>query len=244
MASISGTSASETLTGTPENDTIYGNGGNDTLLGNEGNDTLIGADGNDRLEGGDGNDWLSGYGGVDTLIGGAGADTLYGGSGRDTLDGGAGADTIFLEFDQAVDTLTGGGGADLFQSSISSFITGNTIDTRDVITDFSVADGDRISFGMTDGRLPGFNEYLLWYGAITTPGFSLVRGAELPDPPERGFVSVSTWTGGGSTYVIVDTNSDGRLGDGDAVIELQGAPVLSASAFAPGAFTVIGRAHV
>jgi Ca2+-binding RTX toxin-like protein len=60
---------------------------------------------------------------------GAGIDTLIGGAGRDRLNGGDGNDT-----------LTGGAGADRFRFSNRPNATTN----RDTITDFSIAQGDRI----------------------------------------------------------------------------------------------------
>jgi Ca2+-binding RTX toxin-like protein len=240
VAYINGTSASETLAGTSSNDTIYGNGGTDILLGQDGDDWLYGADGADRLEGGSGNDVLYGAGGDDTLLGGAGADRLEGGAGRDVLDGGDGNDDIVVVADQVSDTLTGGAGADTFLATLGN--SGNrTLTTADVITDFSVAEGDRVYLGVTDGR--NWSDYLIWYGAITTPNFSLTAGAKLPDAPEAGFISVSTWTGGDSTYLLVDVDSNGALNDGDFVLEFRGATFLSREMFTQGTLTAsIGTA--
>ncbi len=106
-------------------DSIHGYSGHDLLDGGGGNDTLFGGSGNDALFGGAGDDVLDGGAGDDLLFGGPGNDLLAGGSGGDTLDGGAGADT-----------LAGGAGADLFRLA-GGF--GN-----DVITDFDLAQGDRI----------------------------------------------------------------------------------------------------
>ncbi len=88
------------------------------LLGDGGHSELIAGSGNDLLEGGSGNDVLKGGAGDDTLIGGDGDDILDGGLGSDILTGGAGMDTfVWLEIDDG---------------------------TTDTITDFSVAEGDRI----------------------------------------------------------------------------------------------------
>jgi len=239
VAYISGTSASETLTGTSGDDNINGNGGADTLLGGGGNDYLSSAEGNDRLEGGDGDDTLYAGLGDDVLLGGAGADILTGGYGRDTLDGGAGNDRLYIEFDESSDTLTGGAGADSFETFIGSegYYRGKTINTGDVITDFSVAEGDRLQLGVTGGRLSGSGDYLVWYGAITNQNFSLVAGAVLPDAPEPGFASVSTWSNGNSIYLIIDTNSNGQLNDGDVVLQFRGVSGLSTDIFAAGTLT-------
>lgn len=70
---------------------------------------------------------------ADTLDGDDGVDFMYGRGGRDTLDGGAGTD--FLNGGGGRDTLTGGDDADWF-----------VFGRRDVITDFSIAEGDTILF--------------------------------------------------------------------------------------------------
>ena len=74
----------------------------------------------------DGDDWI---------IGGSGNDYIRGGNGNDTLNGGAGMDTLSDDGD-GMDTFTGGAGADLF--------TFDTSDGVNTITDFSVAERDKI----------------------------------------------------------------------------------------------------
>ena len=134
-------SISHTLSANLENLTLTGaaaiNGtGNDLnniLTGNIGNNTLNGGSGDDTLNGGDGNDTLIGGVANDTLIGGAGNDTLIGGFGTDRLTGGLGADGFLFR-------------------SLSEGI--------DVITDFSIQQGDKIQID-----LPSF-------GAISLTEFS------------------------------------------------------------------------
>ncbi|MDZ7907474.1 MAG: hypothetical protein U5N10_04105 [Gemmobacter sp.] len=77
---------------------------------------LLGTRKADTLQGTGFADHLSGQGGRDKLLGGAGADMLDGGAGADVLTGGAGPDTFFFAH-------TGG----------------------DRITDFRLAQGDRIA---------------------------------------------------------------------------------------------------
>ena len=127
-----------------------GNGGsqpgtvrNDTLLGTSGNDELAGGGGNDRLEGRLGDDRLDGESGNDTLLGGSGADTLTGGSGADQF------------------VLTG-----LSESSPG-------ILNRDVISDFSPAQGDRIDLSALDAAvaMPGDQTFSLVTGTFSgVPG--------------------------------------------------------------------------
>ena len=83
--------------------------------------------GNDVMYGDAGDDILYGQGGNDILHGGTGNDILYGGTGNDILIGG-----------QGDDVLTGGLGSDTFKWVADDHI-GTSVD---VITDFSLAQGD------------------------------------------------------------------------------------------------------
>ncbi|MDO9708335.1 CAP domain-containing protein [Paracraurococcus lichenis] len=97
-----------------------------TITGTSGADTLSGGAAGEVLQGLEGDDRLLGQGGDDTLEGGDGADKLFGGPGNDRITGGAGADSI-----------AGGTGADSFVYLVAG-------DRGDAITDFSVAEGDRL----------------------------------------------------------------------------------------------------
>lgn len=126
---------------------IDGGAGNDTLAGGNGDDVLIGGAGADRLTGGNGNDRLIGGMGSDTLHGAAGDDTLEGGAGSDVLNGGAGDDILIGG--AGADRLIGGNGADVFVFRDVSE-NGTTAATRDIIADFSRAQGDRIDLSLID----------------------------------------------------------------------------------------------
>lgn len=90
--------------------------------------TVRGNIGNNQLYGGSGNDQIFGYAGRDYLNGGGGTDQLRGGTGKDILVGGSGADVfVFTSIYEA------GKGAD-----------------RDVIQDFSRAEGDKIDLRAID----------------------------------------------------------------------------------------------
>ncbi|WP_208821564.1 hypothetical protein [Tolypothrix sp. PCC 7910] len=91
------------------------------------------------------NDQLYGLQGNDTLIGLEGDDELYGGSGNDSLDGGAGNDT--LNGNTGINTLTGGAGSDTF--ILDDLFDLKSEATTSTITDFSIADGDKIGLGGT-----------------------------------------------------------------------------------------------
>lgn len=126
MATISGTSGSDTLTGTSGNDTLSGLGGIDMLVASGGTDFYDGGAGFDTLDvratltgvvvnfsdgsisGGFNGTFVNmervlGGNGGDSLIGAAGAQEFSGRKGNDTLAGGAGNDVLW-----------GGGDADTF----------------------------------------------------------------------------------------------------------------------------------
>lgn len=187
-----------------------------TIYGTLGDDTLVGTGEDDYINGSEGNDILSGLGGNDWLVSGDGVDIV---------DGGAGDDLVVVDYsDNAVDILTGGTGADRFKFGIHQ--QSSVLTAMDRITDFSSADGDRLDIGVIDGSFGGRD--LRWAGAITTPGFTLTAGQSLANSP-ADTTNVWTWTDGGSTWLIVDTN--GTLDSDDFVIAFSGTPVLGIEAF-------------
>jgi len=115
---------------------VSGGDGNDVIETGLGNDDLRGGNGDDRLFGEGDDDLLSGDAGRDFLYGGDGIDRLFGGSGNDVLDAGTGSDV--LAGGAGRDRLTGGSGADRF------FFTPPLLADRDVVTDFSQAEGDTV----------------------------------------------------------------------------------------------------
>ena len=113
----------------------------ESVRGGAGDDTLSGDGAANVLQGGDGNDTLIGRSGDDTLIGNAGDDVLMGGDGDDRLDGQNGADL-----------MTGGAGANKFVLDFAEAGGANVDDDgNDVITDFTVADGDKLVVDTTNG---------------------------------------------------------------------------------------------
>jgi Ca2+-binding RTX toxin-like protein len=88
---------------------------------------------------GDGDDMFVGWTGTQgAVFGEEGEDFIVGGAKSDSLDGGA--DDDFLDGSNGNDVLTGGAGADDFWFTTYP----NTRENRDIITDFSAADGDKI----------------------------------------------------------------------------------------------------
>ena len=155
MIDLSGRAAE--LRGMGGSDYLEGYAGSDWLWGDFAGGSGLGVAGNDELNGGAGNDWLYGEAGDDLLFGGGDNDRLYGGTGDDTGFGDAGDDILYGEAGNdtlnggvGIDRLVGGQGADTFV-----YVTG---DGNDVIFDFTVADGDKVSLvGVTfvSGALSG-----------------------------------------------------------------------------------------
>lgn len=101
----------------------------DKIDGSRGADVLLGFGGNDEINGGAGNDSIAGHSGNDLIDGGRGRDLIFGSTGRDTLEGGASADRF-------------------------SFIAASEskVSARDVISDFSRAEDDRVDLSFIDAR--------------------------------------------------------------------------------------------
>jgi VCBS repeat-containing protein len=121
-------------------DVLYGLGGADFIYGDAGADTIYGGSGKDTIEGGTENDLIYGGGNDDTILGEDGNDTIYGGVGLDLLTGGAGADQFFYT---------------------------KSSDRGDLITDFSLAEGDLINLSGIDANATngtGTNESFVWGG--------------------------------------------------------------------------------
>ncbi|MBL8556598.1 MAG: right-handed parallel beta-helix repeat-containing protein [Phenylobacterium sp.] len=188
---------------------ITGSAGDDEIRGNAGNDTLFGgSDGNDRMYGGEGNDVLNGDLGNDTLVGDAGNDKLIADDGADSLSGGTGNDT--MEGGAGADTLSGGAGADMFV-----FREGDlAAKTPDRITDFSRADGDKISLAAIDANTGVAGDQK--FAFIGTAAFHKVAGELRFD------------VAGGTTTVYGDTNGDGVA---DFSLVLPGAGTMQATDF-------------
>jgi Ca2+-binding RTX toxin-like protein len=152
---VYGNDGNDYVQGNQGDDDLYGGLGNDQLLGDEGNDELFAGNGEDQLDGGSGNDTLTCGAQADLATGGSGSDLLNGGKGADSLDGGSGNDSIFAG--QGNDTLIGGLGSDYLKDGKGTdWMTGGTgADTFslsagvDVVTDFSITEGDLIELPAT-----------------------------------------------------------------------------------------------
>jgi Ca2+-binding RTX toxin-like protein len=143
VATISGTSGSDTLNGTSANDTLNGLGGNDVLVASGGTDFYDGGAGTDTLDlrattAGITLSFASGtisgafngtFANIERVLGGNGADSLLGAAGNQNLSARGGDDT--LAGGAGVDTLWGGIGADRF------FFRETGVANADSVADFA-----------------------------------------------------------------------------------------------------------
>lgn len=174
--SLTGNGGNNLLDGGLGNDALAGGQGNDSYvidvatdrvkeLTGQGIDTilstisysLVDTDGNGSNGGNVENLTLTGSAAINgtgnklgnTLTGNSAANILTGNTGNDNLLGGGGADQLIGGSGQ--DTLTGGAGADRFKfNSVTE--TGATASTRDIITDFSHSQGDKIDLSAIDAN--------------------------------------------------------------------------------------------
>ncbi|MGO1079688.1 calcium-binding protein [Inquilinus sp. CA228] len=140
-------------------------------------------------------DTLFGNGAVNLLNGYNGDDTIDGGAGHDLLDGGAGND--LLHGGSAMDQLTGGTGADSF-IFVTTGESPSTAAGRDLITDFSHAQGDKIDLSLIDASTGAAGDQAFAY--LGTGAFTGVAG------------QLHIWIDAGKTIVSGDVNGD-KLAD-------------------------------
>lgn len=240
--SILGNASANNLDGASGNDTLDGGNSDDTLDGGSGVDSMVGGAGNDTYyvdntsdvvteAAASGNDVVNSSASytlsanVETLIltgvgnvngtGNALANTITGNSGNNSLAGLDGNDS--LTGGSGVDALTGGTGTDsfIYAASASGVGAGN----RDIISDFSQSDGDKINL------------------SAVTAGLSFVYGGAF-----TGAKQVRYEYDSGNTIVQIDSNGDGTA---DMEIQLTGTFSLTETDFVgvtPANVTMVGSA--
>lgn len=241
---LQGMDGNDVLDGRGGNDRLEGGAGNDVLVGGTGNDILVGGTGTDTADyagaaagvkaslalsgaqatGGAGIDTLSSIESLagsafadrleggrtsNRLLGGAGSDTLMGLGGADRLDGGAGNDKLYGG--EGKDTLTGGAGKD-------RFVFDTAPSSRDTITDFHRAEGDKIQ--LSKAVFKGF----AYTGTLHAEDFYAAAGAtKAQDATDR--VIYDTTTG------ILYYDADGTGGAAAVQVALLGASTHPALAY-------------
>ena len=133
-----------------------------TMIGTGAAESFIGGTQGDSMVGNGGDDALLALAGNDTLDGGAGLDAFLGGLGDDRHTGGTGADTFLFEFNSGAD----------------------------VITDFTIAEGDFILFfgnqftgpsDITVGTVAGTTDAILSWGSVAAPSSVILEGVTEAD---------------------------------------------------------------
>lgn len=194
------TYGSQIIDGFGGNDLVYGSRGTDDISGGLGKDTLWGALNDDSLQGGADDDLLIGEAGHDLLRGDQGADVLSGGWDNDTLIGGTGADQLY-----------GGLGADRFVWTALRD-TAVAAPGRDLVQDFSTAEGDKIDLSALDAKA----------GVKGNQAFTLVDAFT----GQKGELRIQSTSAG--SVVFADTNGDGSA---DFAIGVLGTTALSLNDF-------------
>lgn len=177
--SVRALDGNDVIQGSDRDDDINGNRGTDEIRGASGSDTLRGGKESDTIFGDEGNDILNGNNNADLVFGGAGDDIVRGGKDSDTLLGEAGND--FLVGDLGQDSLIGGAGSDVFvlraDNNGESRNTSPNANEVDIISDFNLAEGDKIALneGLSFSSLI-FEEVQATIGAETSPAVALRLG--------------------------------------------------------------------
>jgi Ca2+-binding RTX toxin-like protein len=151
------------------------------VTGTSGGDAISGTSTNPALRTTNAEDTVYGRDGHDTISGLAGDDWLFGEAGNDTLTGGLGADR-----------LTGGLGKDEF---VYNAVAESTLGARDVITDFSRSQSDKINLSAIDANSNAANNQAFTF--IGAAAFSNVAG------------QLRFETSNGVTLISGDVNGDG-----------------------------------
>lgn len=218
-----------------------GGRGADTLSGSYGNDTIDGGEGADLLYGGDGNDVITGGSGNDTLSAG-----FSNGVEHDTLSGGDGDDVFWVnggysDYAANAAVLTGGAGADTYLFSAPGYdilrLGRSTVAGPARITDFNLAEGDRLVSGFQDGRSAEWSGWrtVIWRGDAN-PLFRAVEGEDVRlAGAEADGRFAEFWTvydaEADQTILYADRNRDLKVDANDLKIIFDGRVALSPEIF-------------
>jgi Ca2+-binding RTX toxin-like protein len=186
---------------------VLGNGAQTITSTSTSNVTVI-ADahnGAQTITTGAGNDHVtttSAAGTINAITTGAGNDIIITSAGNDVITGGAGRDI-----------MTGGDGVDTFAFGLAD--TGFTLETADVITDFST-EFDVITTQYTEGTVAiADGSTLTDFTAFTTAAATALSGA-------TGAYIAYNAANSGDAWVLSDTNNNNVVDSGDTLIILTG----------------------
>ena len=243
---LDGDSAQANDDGTWGDDYLDGGAGDDTLFGSNGDDILIGGAGEDKLLGGDGND---------VLYGGADADVLQGGTGKDAYvyNRGDGEDVV-------IDPDFTKGSPYLSSLALGPGITRSDVKFRLGSLMIDLGDGDAIHFEgfnpddplstpvldsiqFADGDFMTYQDVLdQGFDLDGTEGDDYIKGTAVTDRIdaksgndiiEAGAGNDLIVTGAGADIVFGNAGDDRIVaGDGDLIIDLEGANTLDLTAYA------------
>lgn len=168
----------------------------------------------DIMRGFAGDDELRAGAGDDTVYGGLGDDLLGGDQGRDTLYGGLGDDWLYDQTSpREIDRLYGGLGNDLLEGSSGDLLFGGPDSDR--VGGFgSVATGGsgRDTFDF-DTLTPDDPPFGFSFGEARITDFEQGRDTIVLNLPTLGPEA---------SFVLLDTNDDGRLTGADAAVSVRG----------------------
>lgn len=216
---LEGNSAANVLDGKGGADVMIGQGGSDIYIVNNVRDVVIEllGQGTDEvrssvswtldediehlsLTGSNGNS-ATGNRLSNILNGNSGANEINGEAGNDTIDGAAGADT--LTGGRGADVTTGGLGADHFR--FVTALDSTTATGVDRITDFSLAQGDKIDLSAIDGN-------------IERDGDQDLRFKGVAEFDKAGQIQVEF----GTSITVVSVNLDSDFSDAEMSFVLDG----------------------
>jgi Ca2+-binding RTX toxin-like protein len=221
-----------------DNDFINGFGGNNALYGGADNDAL-GGSGIDQMFGGSGDDIYyvnnaadsvneDADAGTDIVIAEAGSYTLGTNVENLTLSSGAGVSGTGNALDNAIvggaggDTLTGGAGSDRVRGNAGAdrFVFASPADfaadaNRDLILDFSSAQGDRIDLSGIDAVGGGADDAFSFIG---TAAFGNVAGQLRYEVSGADLIVFGDLDGNGAADFSFGLLANGSLGAGDFML--------------------------
>jgi len=202
-----------------------------TISATDSNDTTIDASGVSTDVDTAGSIVINGNGGDDVLTHNAYRGTIDGGAGNDTIDGKAGADIIIGG--AGADDMTGGAGADDFKfgtgdNDVGLDAANNSMDT---IRDFETGSDEVIISDFTGDWSLGGNEVdgsaMNDVGEVLELANDTLNTANTGGGRGEDIIIVQNAMGDGDTYVYIDANNDGDIGDGDILIIFEDATPVS-----------------